>query len=146
MDAGTLIRQLRRRSGLTQEALAARIGLDRTTVSLIESGRRRLPSGQATLRLADALGVSEVMLLRAAGSIRPDGSDADCGPDEELAVALLRAVMKDADCSTRGMLLAQLRGIRSAQLAEQAGEQPTHAQGSATDGQGVISWGGSNRR
>jgi DNA-binding XRE family transcriptional regulator len=51
------LKQLREAAGLTQEELAARVGLNRVTLARFESGARA-PSWPTVLDLADALGVS----------------------------------------------------------------------------------------
>lgn len=51
---GLVLRELRERSGLSQEALAFACGRHRTYVSLLERGRCS-PSLQTVFRLADAL-------------------------------------------------------------------------------------------
>ena len=59
---GLAIRQLRRASGVSQEAFAARCGLHRTYIGGIERGERNV-SFANLLRIADALDVrpSELM-------------------------------------------------------------------------------------
>src|SRR5919107_924670 len=66
---GTRLRQWRQRRGLSQLALAGRVGSPGRHISFLETGRSR-PSRQMTLRLADALdvGLREAnWLLHAAG-------------------------------------------------------------------------------
>lgn len=53
---GRAIVRARRRSGLTQEELAARAGMDRTFVGGIERGEEN-PSFDKLLRIAEAVGV-----------------------------------------------------------------------------------------
>jgi transcriptional regulator with XRE-family HTH domain len=59
---GTAVRQLRQQLGLSQEALAANAGLDRTYVSSLEAGRRN-PALTTIVRLARALSVEPHVLL-----------------------------------------------------------------------------------
>ena len=54
---GTLLRQLRLRAGLSQEALAERARLSIEAVSALERGARRAPQHQTLALLADALRV-----------------------------------------------------------------------------------------
>lgn len=56
-DVGTILRQLREKGQLSQEALAARAGLHRTYISQLERGVRQ-PTIVAATRILDALGVS----------------------------------------------------------------------------------------
>jgi transcriptional regulator with XRE-family HTH domain len=66
---GTRLRQWRQRRGLSQLALAGRVGSTSRHISFLETGRSR-PSRQMTLRLADALQVGRReanRLLHAAG-------------------------------------------------------------------------------
>ena len=60
---GLRIRQLRERSGVSQEELAHRAELDRTYVGGVERGERNLGTLNL-LRLAAALGVSASALLK----------------------------------------------------------------------------------
>lgn len=82
---GRRLRQLRRSAGLTQEQLARRLGLNRTTVVNIEGGRQRVAVHQL-VELADALGCEPSELLLAAGmsyealstsKVQHDGPGAD---------------------------------------------------------------------
>jgi transcriptional regulator with XRE-family HTH domain len=54
---GTRVRELRMQTGLSQEAFAAKCGLDRTYVSGIERGRRNL-SLRNIAKIAEFLGIS----------------------------------------------------------------------------------------
>lgn len=56
------IRKARKKAGLTQEALAQRIGVNRATISKYESGLIA-PTIQQINEIASALGVSEIELL-----------------------------------------------------------------------------------
>lgn len=60
---GRRLRALREGSGLTQEQLALRAGLDRGYISSIEAGKRNLALINLC-KLANALGVSPCELLR----------------------------------------------------------------------------------
>lgn len=57
------LRELRERAGLTQTALAKRARLSIVYVSLLESGKRKNPSMDVILRLAESLGVTVEQLL-----------------------------------------------------------------------------------
>lgn len=54
-EFGRRVRRLREAAELTQAALGARVGLDRTTITSIESGRHGVPL-HVLVELADALG------------------------------------------------------------------------------------------
>jgi transcriptional regulator with XRE-family HTH domain len=58
-----VLRQLRERAGLSQEALADKSGLDRTYISLLERAQRQ-PTLKTLARLADALGISLAALSK----------------------------------------------------------------------------------
>ncbi len=60
---GEEVRSLRMKRGLSQEALAASAGLDRTFISMVERGVRR-PTLDSAKRIADALNVSLVEVIR----------------------------------------------------------------------------------
>jgi transcriptional regulator with XRE-family HTH domain len=59
---GKRIRQLRQRTGLSQERFAAKAGLDRTYYAGIERGER-IPSVKQLAKIAAALGVSLAALF-----------------------------------------------------------------------------------
>ena len=58
------LRRLRERSGLTQAQLAEAAGLNRVYLARLESGAMKNPSLETMDRLAIALGVSTIDLLR----------------------------------------------------------------------------------
>jgi molybdate-binding protein/DNA-binding XRE family transcriptional regulator len=79
---GTLeprVREAREQAGLTQQALADRVGLTRQALSAVESGRS-VPSTGVALRLARALGSRVEDLFRLAGA---DAVDAALGGPAE---------------------------------------------------------------
>lgn len=57
------LREHRARMGLTQEALAERVGVSRKTINTVENARF-VPSTILALKLADALGVPVEELFR----------------------------------------------------------------------------------
>lgn len=61
-DLGAILRAFRRAHGLTQEQLAGRLGYDRTYVSMIESGRRRINDVPTRRHLAATLAVPAHLL------------------------------------------------------------------------------------
>lgn len=60
---GKRISGLRRKEGLSQEALASKIGIDRVAVGYIEQGRRK-PSLNTVYSIAKALNVSVAEIFR----------------------------------------------------------------------------------
>lgn len=61
-DFGRRLRTAREAGGLSQSELAARVGLGRTSITNIETGRQRVPL-HLLLELAAALGVQPASLL-----------------------------------------------------------------------------------
>jgi transcriptional regulator with XRE-family HTH domain len=59
---GAVLRELRERAGLSQEALAERAGLHRTYVGLLERGKRN-PTLDVAHQLGAALGVTLTALV-----------------------------------------------------------------------------------
>lgn len=59
---GTSLRERRKGAGLSQETVARRLGLSRTTFVNIEKGRQRLATHQL-VEIADALGCEPAELL-----------------------------------------------------------------------------------
>lgn len=68
---GDAIRDARTKAGLTQEAVAARAGMDRAYVSLIEQGRSS-PTVERLFRICDAIGVRPSQLLAVVEEERHD--------------------------------------------------------------------------
>lgn len=60
---GQLLRSIRREKGLSQRALAERIGVDFSYISKIENDRLPPPSADTVLAMAKALGVEPARLL-----------------------------------------------------------------------------------
>lgn len=61
IEVGGLVRRLRSRRGMTQAALAALTGINRTYLSRTECGQV-MPSVVALMRIACALGVDKILL------------------------------------------------------------------------------------
>jgi transcriptional regulator with XRE-family HTH domain len=59
---GTLVRRRREAAGVSQEALAAKAGLHRTYISLLERGQR-MPSIEVVRKLAAALDTTMASLM-----------------------------------------------------------------------------------
>jgi len=83
-DFGIRLRQARNRARLTQETLARRIGLTRTSVSNIESGRQRIPL-HTLIQFASALGVKPASLLPRAAPRRAQEAD----PEQEWVASII---------------------------------------------------------
>ena len=60
---GVVLQGLRARRGLSQQALASRVGVSGAYVAMLETGKRRNPSLMLLQRLAKALGVPITALL-----------------------------------------------------------------------------------
>jgi transcriptional regulator with XRE-family HTH domain len=70
---GELVRSRREALQITQEDLARRVGIARTSVSNIEKGRQRIPV-HVLFALSDALGVEMANLLPSRGLVLPSPS------------------------------------------------------------------------
>ena len=101
---GDELRRLRRRSGLSQETLAARAGLSTEAVSLLERGRRK-PRLTTMRLLADGMSLSEVDRPAFFATVNhspdvnptlPTFSDQTIGRDREIAT--LTELMSRDDC------------------------------------------------
>ena len=121
------LRELRMRSGLTQEQLAERAGLSANAVSALERGERRHPYPHTVRALASALGLDAEASSALEAVARPRERHADLpaapgsliGRDEEVAgiVELLSAG------GTRMLTLTGPAGVGKTRLAlEAAGE------------------------
>lgn len=62
MIFGSVLRRFRTASGVSQEELALRAGVDRTFISRLERGERQ-PTITTLISIADALGVSATDLV-----------------------------------------------------------------------------------
>lgn len=85
-EFGELLHDKRVQAGMSQEALGAAVGLNRTSISNIEKGRQRLLMHQLPV-LARLLSTTTGELLPAAPA--PDALDGLTGADRD-AVALVR--------------------------------------------------------
>ncbi len=116
MKIGDIVKQLREARGWTQGELARRVGnIEQNTISAIETGRTLMPEQATLLGLADAFGISEIELLRAAGYVRANPEptvippelhaiyqDLQSLPTEKQAIRLralsqIARVLRDAD-------------------------------------------------
>ena len=60
---GAAVAAARAKAGMAQAELASRVGLDETAIAALEQGQYR-PASHELSRLAEALGVDELELLR----------------------------------------------------------------------------------
>jgi transcriptional regulator with XRE-family HTH domain len=72
MTFGARLRQLRREQHLNQRTLAARVDIDFTYLSKIETGAMPPPSAETIVHLARALGADPDELLLLAGKVPQD--------------------------------------------------------------------------
>jgi transcriptional regulator with XRE-family HTH domain len=72
-EVGRRVRLARERAGLTQDVLAGRVALSRTSVTNIEKGRQKVLL-HTLCNLADALGVTPEVLMPEPGSEVRTGS------------------------------------------------------------------------
>jgi transcriptional regulator with XRE-family HTH domain len=91
LGAGYLVLVARELSGLSQRALAAKIGTSQSTLATIETGNR-LPTIRTLLRVADAAGLQLVLGLR-----RPDAPRAGHLAIRDLGFALLGTLHRNPD-------------------------------------------------
>jgi transcriptional regulator with XRE-family HTH domain len=91
LGAGYLLLVARELSGLSQRALAGRIGTSQSTLATIETGNR-LPTIRTLLRVADAAGLELVLGLR-----RPDAPRPDHLAIRDLGFALLGTLHSNPD-------------------------------------------------
>ena len=61
MKIGIVLTKLRKQKGMTQQELAEKVDVTRTTISLIESGNQR-PNSQTMEKLCKVLGISEAFV------------------------------------------------------------------------------------
>jgi len=114
---GRLIKQKRKELGLTQRALAKRLGVEASHVAYLEGGKRK-PSLALMARLEDALGVSrqEIFLLshpEAAGVVSP----CDRVPARKRPADEWRQFMTDrAFVKRHGITRRELRAFRELSL------------------------------
>jgi len=84
MRLSTVLRDARKRSGLSLREVERRTGVSNGYLSLIESGQVRQPSPKHLAALAEAFGVSYSLLMELAGHVAPTTALPDAGelPDE----------------------------------------------------------------
>lgn len=75
ISLGEALKERRKSKGLTRQQVTINSGISRSYLSRIERGER-FPSGRILQKLAKPLGFSEVEILKLAGFISEDDSDA----------------------------------------------------------------------
>lgn len=113
MDTGKRIRALRLTRGLKQKDLAKAIGIAAPSLSELETGKSKEPSGPVLAALCRALKTNQDWLLTGKGS--PAEYAPLDGDQTELA-----AIWERLPDEGRAALLATARGLRDAYLPEQA--------------------------
>ena len=71
-EFGARLRELRKRSGMSQRELAQKVKIDFTYLSKIESGRLSPPSEKVITKLAEVLGANKDELIVLAGKVPSD--------------------------------------------------------------------------
>jgi len=105
MSIASIVREARRRAGLTQAALAEKAGVAKSTVGRIESGARK-PSVELVERLARAAGLEVTVSL----------SESDPGTDSIFERTLRRTPAQRLADATRAARFV-LRGRREVAAA-----------------------------
>lgn len=93
---GHRIREVRQQQNLTQESLAKRVSLTRTSVTNIEKGRQQLLV-HTFLEIAEALSVSPTTLLPQSSTLLPDQLDELLKNQSPEAQAWIKAVINTAE-------------------------------------------------
>src|ERR1700761_8622933 len=86
---GERIRRLRRDLGMSQTALAARVGMTFQQVQKYENGTNRI-AAMTLVKLAEALGVTSSALLNGLEESESASSWTESSEDEQLAAAFAR--------------------------------------------------------
>ena len=87
MSFGDKLKQLRLDAGLTQDALAAKIGVQKQTISRYENSERE-PNIRTAKRIADALGVSLEELALDPRSLQNNGMTSAHEPETNLYLTM----------------------------------------------------------
>jgi transcriptional regulator with XRE-family HTH domain len=115
-DFGTVLREKRRASGLSQRQLAEKVGVDFSYISKLENGRLPAPAAETVGRLAEALACPVEELLSAAKKMPADLNDSVGQP------AALRFLQEASRLRLSKeeweQLLGKLHGLRSDQDGE----------------------------
>lgn len=113
---GTRIKAAREREGLTQAALAARIGVTRSAVAQWETGRAGQVGGNlAQIAAVLGVGVEHLLLGAAPGAVLRELGVGEAMAGDELALLRLYRTCSPDD---RAILLRLARGLSKSQLSE----------------------------
>lgn len=91
------IRYVRKKADLTQEAFGARLGITKSSVSLLESGRNN-PSDQTIKLICAEFGISYQWLVNGIGEMEAD--------DSSEAQAIVDSVMTSDDDFAKSVIVA----------------------------------------
>jgi HTH-type transcriptional regulator, competence development regulator len=108
---GKLLKELRRQKGVAQRDLAASVGVDFSYISKIENDRLQPPSADTTIKICEALGVPNEVLLSLSGKVSSEMKDAMTS--SQSAIKFLHAVkdmqLTDAEWDKLTSKLKKLR-------------------------------------
>jgi transcriptional regulator with XRE-family HTH domain len=110
-DFGSILREKRRASGLSQRLLAEKVGVDFSYISKLENGRLPAPAAETVARLAEVLGCPVEDLLAAAKKM-PAGLNETVGQPAALRF-LQEASRLRLSKEEWEQLLGKLHGLRS---------------------------------
>jgi transcriptional regulator with XRE-family HTH domain len=115
-DFGTVLREKRRATGISQRQLAEKVGVDFSYISKLENGRLPAPAAETVARLAEVLACPVEELLSAAKKMPADLNDSVGQP------AALRFLQEASRLRLSKeeweQLLGKLHGLRSDQGEE----------------------------
>jgi transcriptional regulator with XRE-family HTH domain len=113
---GDYLRALRDSRGLTLREVEARSGVNNGYLSLVEQGKREVPSLRLIQRLAGVYGASVVEMLRVAGEMLkgevPANRATPTSPDERFIVEQYRRVSEEDKRTAARMLAAMIQTAR----------------------------------
>jgi transcriptional regulator with XRE-family HTH domain len=119
-DFGTVLREKRRASGLSQRQLAEKVGVDFSYISKLENGRLPAPAAETIARLAEVLACPVEELLAAAKKM-PAGLNDSVGQPAALRF-LQEASRMRLSQEEWEQLLGRLHGLRSDRGEEEGQE------------------------
>lgn len=105
---GTRIRALRKAKGWSQAKLAKLVGLSQASLSELETGESRIPSGEALLALAKHLETDAEFIL--AGRVSPVSE-----PVHDMEEVELLKLWRELDPGHRSAVMATARALRASQ-------------------------------